>query len=399
MKAVPHFLARAQAYGLDQAFAELGYRLESFPEKRSFSGLPSRQQAKDLVGAQSYARMLAHKVWQHQHHPKTALKLPNALARFAFDIALRQDLRSLLDLAEADRLHGLVLGKAEGSRRFGIAAFARALGVKVVHIERATYAPDRLAIDPAGLNGRSALRQSDIPFTSERFRKVGAAFVKQFKQSWKARVPSLNRDFIRSDAQDLPPEFVFLPFTSPVSPYLFHSGRLVQSVAEIAELALRLVNETPIPALAFNQHPAYPLPKAVVRRLLAHPKIVNATGWPTNEVLPRASAVVAINGAVGVAALALGRPLYAVGESYYARPEICFIPQDVEDLLATFRKEPHPQQNENETARLAYLGYLTGHYLLGYDEAGLKPRGRKALAHRFLVGALEPYSRPHENSG
>lgn len=142
------------------------------------------------------------------------------------------------------------------------------------------------------------------------------------------------RAAIPVDTPALPARFVFLPFQVHDDTQILENSPHFASMEAFFEHAYAAIRRTFGPAMGIvvKEHPEDLFRHGYEALRQRYPDVIWLTKFDVERLVREAEIVMVINSSVGLQAVTAGRPVLTFGESFYARPEICF---PVDDLATT----------------------------------------------------------------
>lgn len=261
-----------------------------------------------------------------------------------------------------------------------LAVLARRHGVRTVFLENG-YFPATLQIDTEGVNSSSSLTRrpfealraelarvsmaEGLPagigpaaalaepqtlspteelgraYDLRRFlsRHLDAGYFRKFPElqgstALSARRLRKRRAAIPVDTAPLPARFVFLPFQVHDDTQILENSphfRSMEAFFEHCHAAIRRCFG-PDMGIVVKEHPEDLFRHGYEDLRQRYPDVLWLTKFDVDRLIRECELVMVVNSSVGLQAIAAGKPVVTFGESFYARPEICF---PVVDLVQT----------------------------------------------------------------
>jgi len=248
---------------------------------------------------------------------------------------------------------------------------ARDAGARTLFFELCPF-PDRITVDPCGVNFLNGLPRSAAPYVSWSKARGGTGDWRAMGQTIRARAPAAPRAEAAAN-RPLSEPFVFVPLQVPGDSQLRLFGgafRTVEAVIEAVAMAARSL--PPGWHVRLKEHPSSPIRFGDLVGRLKHPALVLDNTTDTFDQVGAARLIVTVNSSVGLEAMFHEKPVVALGQCFWAIPGVaaqCTTPEALADALAD------PDAISFDSAiRAAFLGWLAAEYYPRLDRDG--PDGR-----------------------
>jgi capsule polysaccharide modification protein KpsS len=156
-------------------------------------------------------------------------------------------------------------------------------------------------------------------------------------KSWKIK---RRRAAIANDQAKLPAQFAFIPLQVHDDTQVLLNSRLVHSVEEFFETVHAAIRRTcgPDYPIIVKEHPEDLGRYDYSQLRQKYPDVLWLRKFDVELLLDRATMVFVINSSVGLQAVRRKTPTVVLGESFYSKPEIAFVVNNLDQLDATVQR-------------------------------------------------------------
>ena len=183
------------------------------------------------------------------------------------------------------------------------------------------------------------------------------------------------RQSLPTDKVILPKEFVFIPLQVHDDTQIMVHSPLVKNMEEFVDACYDAIRKVdPDMPIVVKEHPQDFGREDYTALRQKYPDIIWLRKFPINDILAKASLVIAVNSGVGIEALTFKRPVITLGNAFYNVPKVVRHAQTLEELPELIREsfnEPVDSELINH-----YLGYLQKRHLI---RGGWKKFSKKTL--------------------
>lgn len=224
-------------------------------------------------------------------------------------------------------------------------------GVKSLFFENGAM-PDTTTVDPKGVNHASSIPRDPS------FYLTGNNWNTELPTKLTERKP--RSKVIREDHQELPGDFVFVPFQVDSDTQIVEYSQWIRNMSHLYEVVASLKSTLgdKIPTIVIKEHPSSKYSYNYLHGLRNDVQFYNSCN--TQELIEKSKFIITINSSVGLEALLLNKPVVMLGDSFYKLDGLVNSANNTKELSQACLN----LKLADEKLRIAFLSFLYNDYYL-----------------------------------
>lgn len=259
---------------------------------------------------------------------------------------------------EKNKKHVAVAWNGLNGTRKAFMDGAKDAGAKTLFFELSPF-EGRITVDPCGVNFANSLPRTKQPYL-DWFSQQKSVDLPAIRDGIKARKGTISKlQSLQKKSLDEP--FLFVPLQVPGDSQLRIYGGNFRTVEDTIKAIVDVAHSLPVGwHIRLKEHPSSPVSFYDYFRKVSHDKVILDNETDTFEQVSASKGVITVNSSVGLEAMFYDKPVIAMGDCFWAIPDIAHSCRDVASLEELI-KAPDALGFCSD-ARLAFLNFLMNVY-------------------------------------
>ena len=239
---------------------------------------------------------------------------------------------------------------------------ARLHRIKPIYFETG-FLPNRFVIDKKGVNFYNSVPR-DINFYKNYKND------KPLPKELIPRTPRNAKKFANIKKENLPKEFIFIPFQVDYDTQILLFSPWIKNMEQLFFLMKEIAEQLNI-NIVFKEHPSSKKEYPNLHKIAKNHKYLSfANGYPTQELIQKANAIITINSSVGIESLLFDKKVITLGNAFFNIDGIVKHVNNKKKLLNILKTLENWNIDKNLIQN--FLKYLYWDYLIPNDFSDIK---------------------------